>query len=411
MLLTLDETTLYFYTHRLAKVTADQSNFNIWLKDYHKTPQDNAGIKSKSVLSKRRVPESFPEADVIELDNDNIEPFEEDQTVEKEAAMSSLIKGKGMCLLSKLMVKEVPSKPVWKIELNTVVKGKPKSNVSGAQIKAGSRPVKVKEEQDVDVKVEGSDVGDNLVVKWKKCDRPTNDNSLPSELLENKKLWTIAYLQPILQHFLKNSAYEVAKKDLILGIVNQQLNKWCSMFSLTALSILDTFFSKQELTTVEERMMLMNDMLHKNLFLYAEKINIEGRREYNGIFRGWLLSQTFAAHLKTVINVETYIPGLEAPKQTVAALALSAVAAEQALTLWANGHFMILLSGESELIEQLNANSGKMPKIQGFPHERYQHIITQAQLLAVLNSRVQDGNATLLNVVQGAEEFFLDYNL
>ncbi|KAM6489151.1 hypothetical protein JOM56_015321 [Amanita muscaria] len=184
----------------LAKVTTDQSNFNIWLKDYHKTPQDNAGIKT----------------DVIELDDDNIEPFEEDQTVEKEAAMSSLIKGKGMRLLSKLMVKEVPSKPVWKLELSTVVKGKPKSNVSGAQIKAGSRPVKVKEEQDVDVKIEGSDAGDNLVVKRKKCDRPTNDNSLPSELLENKKLWTIAYLQPILQHFLKNSAYEVAKKDLIL---------------------------------------------------------------------------------------------------------------------------------------------------------------------------------------------------
>jgi hypothetical protein len=144
------------------------------------------------------------------------------------------------------MVKEVPSKPVSKVELKTVVKSKPKSgNASGAQIKAGSRPVKVKEEQDVDVKIEGSDVGDNLVVKRKKRDRPTNDNSLPLELLENKKLWrvvvlptfmnfvatlnnpwdidehrTIAYLQPILRHVLKNSAYEVAKKDLILGIVS-----------------------------------------------------------------------------------------------------------------------------------------------------------------------------------------------
>jgi hypothetical protein len=39
-----------------------------------------------------------------------------------------------------------------------------------------------------------------------------------------------------------------------------------------------------------------------------------------------LLSQTLAAHLKTVINVETNIPGLEAPKRAVGALALSAVA-------------------------------------------------------------------------------------
>ncbi|KAM6491353.1 hypothetical protein JOM56_013127 [Amanita muscaria] len=121
-----------------------------------------------------------------------------------------------------------------------------------------------------------------------------------------------------------------------------------------------------------------------------------------------------------------------APKRAVGALALLAVAAERALTLWADGHFRILPSGESELIEQLNANSGKMSKsihnfrghkwsqrtavyvniVQGFPHERYQRIVAQAQLLAVPNSRVQDsGNATSLNYVQGAEEFFLDYDL
>lgn len=113
MLLTLDETTLFFYSHRAKSETLKTSHerFNRWLTDYIRTPQDNTGIEERSVGSKQSVPsarsggskpltstavESLTSntdvalLDIIEIDDDSdVAPFEEDQKIERDAAHNS----------------------------------------------------------------------------------------------------------------------------------------------------------------------------------------------------------------------------------------------------------------------------------------------------------------------------------
>ena len=113
MLLTLDETTLFFYSYRAKPVAMKESHdhFNKWLTDYICTPQDNTGIDWRSVGSgKQSVPSSrggdskvtsttvdshtnVAQSDIIEIDDDSDVPaFEEDQKVERDAAHNSPLK-------------------------------------------------------------------------------------------------------------------------------------------------------------------------------------------------------------------------------------------------------------------------------------------------------------------------------
>ena len=118
MLLTLDETTLFFYSYRAKSVAVKESHdrFNKWLTDYIHTPQDNTGIDKRSAggSSKRSVPSSrggnskvtstavdslishtdVAQSDIIiEIDDDSDVPaFEEDQKIERDAARNSPLK-------------------------------------------------------------------------------------------------------------------------------------------------------------------------------------------------------------------------------------------------------------------------------------------------------------------------------
>ena len=112
MLLTLDETTLFFYSYRAKPVAVKESHdrFNKWLTDYIRTPQDNTGIDRRSGSGKRSVPSSrggdskvtstavdshtnMAQSDIIEIDDDSDVPaFEEDQKVERDAAHNSPLK-------------------------------------------------------------------------------------------------------------------------------------------------------------------------------------------------------------------------------------------------------------------------------------------------------------------------------
>ena len=121
MLLTLDETTLFFYSFRTKSDTVKENHerLNKWLTDYVRTPQDNAEVERQPVGSKR-VPSSrggnskttstavgsshiVATLDIIEIDDDSddVAEFEEDQTVERDAARASPLKN-GKRLTSKV---------------------------------------------------------------------------------------------------------------------------------------------------------------------------------------------------------------------------------------------------------------------------------------------------------------------
>jgi hypothetical protein len=118
MLLTLDETTLFFYSFRTKSDTAKENHehLNKWLTDYVRTPQDNAKVErqpagskhvpsSRGGNSKTAVGSSHTAAtlDIIEIDDDSddVPEFEEDQTVERDAAHNSPLKN-GKRLTSKV---------------------------------------------------------------------------------------------------------------------------------------------------------------------------------------------------------------------------------------------------------------------------------------------------------------------
>lgn len=108
MFLTLDETTLFFYSYRSKSdaAKANHDRFNRWLTDYTHTPQDNTEIEGRSAGNKRSIPSSrggdskvtstavgTDVADIIEIDDDSdVAEFEEDQTVERNAARNSPLK-------------------------------------------------------------------------------------------------------------------------------------------------------------------------------------------------------------------------------------------------------------------------------------------------------------------------------
>ena len=194
------------------------------------------------------------------------------------------------------------------IALTTKPKSKPKSRVT-----VKSEPGIKSEDRSNAAGSEDEDSENEKNVKKKRRERPTNDNSLPPALSTNKKLWrstvlptllnyvgsfhnpwtisedkTIAYLQPILDHFLpRTDRYMIQPSDPMLGLVRnlyltncricdiafqvtQRLNEWRSTFGSTAIAVLDTFFGLSGQDTLAERQDFANYMLKNKTFLYSE---------------------------------------------------------------------------------------------------------------------------------------------
>ncbi|KAF8340078.1 hypothetical protein F5887DRAFT_919606 [Amanita rubescens] len=419
MLLTPDETTLFFYSFRTKSDTVKENHecLNKWLTDYVRTPQDNAEVERRPAGSKR-VPSSrggnskttttavgsshtVATLDIIEIDDDSddVPEFEEDQTVERDAAHSSPLKN-GKRLTSKSMVKVVlPSKKA-SAQKRVIVKEEPLDDAErliAPATKPKPKPksqVTVKSEPDIMSEDRGSaaasseDEGSEIVKK-KRRERPMNDSCLPPALAASRRLWRpivlptlinyvgsfhnpwtisddkiIAYLQPILNHFLPRAdRYTVQASDSLLGLVTQRLNEWRSVFSSTAIAVLDSFFGSVEQTPLAARQQFANDMLKNKAFLYAEprKKLANGEVRPAGIFRGSLVLQTFVAHLKAVLGAESDIAGLEHPQRGAGALALAVIAAERALKLWQKGYLQITREG-SQIVAWLNPSTGKLSK-------------------------------------------------
>jgi hypothetical protein len=113
MLLTLDETTLFFYSYSSKSETeqAKLGRFKSWLTDCVTIPQDNAGMGSATGSGKNSIPTSkatstaiassshskqVKSSKIIEIHDDDSESdapaFEESQKAEREAALTSPVK-------------------------------------------------------------------------------------------------------------------------------------------------------------------------------------------------------------------------------------------------------------------------------------------------------------------------------
>ncbi|KAM6503330.1 hypothetical protein JOM56_000273 [Amanita muscaria] len=171
----------------------------------------------------------------------------------------------------------------------------------------------------------------------------------------------ITYMQPILNHFLLlNEQHTLHKKDSMIDLaripdINQRLNDWRSTFGSTTITVLDSFFREAHFDTQEARQGIASQLLERHRFLYQ---NIEERI---GIFRSPLVLEIFAIHLKAVNNADSAIPNLGPSERPVGALALAAVAVERGLKLWANGHIRINSDGEtkSTLAKATSKTSGR----------------------------------------------------
>lgn len=166
----------------------------------------------------------------------------------------------------------------------------------------------------------------------------------------------ITYMQPILNHFLPlNEQHTLHKKDSMIDLINQRLNDWRSTFGSTTITVLDSFFREAHFDTQEARQGIASQLLERDRFLYH---NIEERI---GIFRSPLVLEIFAIHLKAVNNADSAIPNLGPSERPVGALALAVVAVERGLKLWANGHIRLNSDGgtKSMLMKATSKTSGR----------------------------------------------------
>ncbi|KAK2465667.1 hypothetical protein APHAL10511_002211 [Amanita phalloides] len=360
MLLTLDETTLVFF-NKSAKfdVTAPNSGrLNNWLTAYRMTPQDNTGIGGWSVTStKKNMPHSYAPAKIQGDKESDVPPFEEGQYMEQAS----------------------PVKKRRRLTCNSMVKAARKSNVNDVAVKKEPVGVSTTNSRTKGKAHENMKSDNTGQKKWR--ERETNRN-LPPSL--DKRLWhvavlptllnfvgnfrdpwaaddkqIIAYMQPILNHFIpENKQYTLESGDIMVWLIHQRLNEWRSMFCSTSISILNAYFETNMYDTVAERKELLHEMLTDKKFLYDKTEMRNGAMRLIGIFRGPLVLQTFASHFKVVNNASTKIPGLECPKRLVGALALSAAAVECALQLWMKSSFRA--NEHSELLEVISMTSGRV---------------------------------------------------
>ncbi|KAI0245227.1 hypothetical protein BJV78DRAFT_1356894 [Lactifluus subvellereus] len=167
----------------------------------------------------------------------------------------------------------------------------------------------------------------------------------------------------------------------IFAVADQRLCEWRGAFGSAALMFLNTFFSDSGYDTDEARREFSREALSDYAFLYAKVVRKDGK--------------TFATHLTSTRDAISVRP-LGDPGKPKGALALAATAVERALTLWNDGLISLdslklaqRSSSASGIIKLINKSTGKkLGKSTDFTQANWASVTME--YLSSINSNFRD---------------------
>ncbi|GBE88357.1 hypothetical protein SCP_1301720 [Sparassis crispa] len=163
-------------------------------------------------------------------------------------------------------------------------------------------------------------------------------------------IWDTVYQSPEVK-------YTVKKDGPVFSLADQRMSEYRAGFGSSALTHVENFFKQMEdlKCSPHERQIFATTVLTNNCFAFEDTIKL------TGLFRSPPILETLAWHytyIKNAINV----PGLYEDDQNigiVGAVGLSAAAVERILILWMTGDILLHDDGPPTIPLKLNPSTGK----------------------------------------------------
>ncbi|GBE83014.1 hypothetical protein SCP_0500570 [Sparassis crispa] len=344
-LLTLDETTLFYYTCRDKKDAGNLSgtiknwatNVPTWNLPSKARPSSTSGTSQSLAASSKtaktqmsnftkvsqtvkKLESKSDKINFIEIEVGGGISSDDDNELERIAALSSPVKG-GIRLTSNSMVKIEDTE----IEVNNekddgaLVKSKKPKSTSATN--ANLLPGTLKLWWQVFIPTLEHYIGTTLDL-WLISDEKA------VEVLQC--IWDAVFTKPKIMH-------KVIHEDFICKLANQRLCEWRNGFGSTALTVVrDLFGSDEDFEMTGQRVSFAKMILHKQRFVWKD---VDGPDEstFRGLFRLPLVLRTLAYYYKSTegaINVPAlYTIEMGGCAKPYGAIGLAAAALERAFTL------------------------------------------------------------------------------